>query len=383
MAPRKIYLHIGHPKTGTTSIQTWFLANRLALRAAGILYPETGLFDSAHRLLSPSFYARRFLPNRAPSVMADLLREIISASCSTILISYEGFGLDHPRCLAPLKDLGEVTVLYYVRRQDTLAESMYAQHVRSFLHMEFRPPDLWLDRVFHCEYLEVAERFSDFFGVSRFRLRPFETAALKGGDVLEDILHLMHLTPPPGLTPPTSRNETLKRPYLAFKRSLNLLPLLESEHRSLARQLTHLSQADNVPFPRRFFSPLTRRTILERHARLNATLAKEWLGRPDGRLFLDETCDPQEAWTPLAPISASEQWEIFSKLSPENQAVLSSLYRPARLASPGDPLLPPLPDDKTTRFDEMAEARLMLQLQRRVALLESRCPPPIPSVEPS
>ena len=367
---RRLFLHIGHPKTGTTSIQTWFLANREALRSAGILYPTTGLNDSAHRLLSPAFYAQRHLPNEAPAVMHRLIREIESSSCSVVFISFEGFGLDHPRSLALLRELGEVTVIYYVRRQDHLAESMYAQHVRSFLRMEIRPPDLWLEQVFHCDYLAVAERFATFFGADRFRLRPFEPTALAGGDVVKDILNVMGVTPPSNLPPPTSRNETLRRSYLSFKRALNLLPLLEEEHRLLARQLTMLSQHDTSPSPRHLFSPDTRLALLERHASLNATLAREFLERPDGRLFQDTSLDPNAPWAPLTPLAPSDQWDIFERLSPEGQAILTTLYRPARLANRGEPLLPHLPDGNESALERLSNMRLRTQLQRRLARLE-------------
>ena len=39
---RQIYLHIGFPKTGTTSIQTWLTEHAAALAAHGVLYPAIG-----------------------------------------------------------------------------------------------------------------------------------------------------------------------------------------------------------------------------------------------------------------------------------------------------------------------------------------------------
>ncbi len=41
MAPERVYLHIGAPKTGTTYLQTLMAANRSALKDAGILYPQS------------------------------------------------------------------------------------------------------------------------------------------------------------------------------------------------------------------------------------------------------------------------------------------------------------------------------------------------------
>jgi hypothetical protein len=46
VAPDRVYLHIGAPKTGTTYLQALLSANRPALRADGILYPK--VFGTAH-----------------------------------------------------------------------------------------------------------------------------------------------------------------------------------------------------------------------------------------------------------------------------------------------------------------------------------------------
>jgi hypothetical protein len=46
VAPDRVYLHIGAPKTGTTYLQELLTANRPALRADGILYPK--VFGQAH-----------------------------------------------------------------------------------------------------------------------------------------------------------------------------------------------------------------------------------------------------------------------------------------------------------------------------------------------
>ena len=37
---RKMFLHIGLPKTGSTSLQFWAFAHRKALAQQGIFYPE-------------------------------------------------------------------------------------------------------------------------------------------------------------------------------------------------------------------------------------------------------------------------------------------------------------------------------------------------------
>ncbi|WP_322892191.1 MULTISPECIES: hypothetical protein [unclassified Yoonia] len=55
MKPQLI-LHIGHPKTGTTSIQNTLSAARPWLLERGVLYPQTKLTKLNHRVLGPAIY---------------------------------------------------------------------------------------------------------------------------------------------------------------------------------------------------------------------------------------------------------------------------------------------------------------------------------------
>ena len=85
---KKLYLHIGMGKTGTTALQHFFWENRKALAAHDICYPELGVQSSAHHLLSPHVpdYMRQrwdFLP---PAQWAPLLAE---RAQSTVLLSSE------------------------------------------------------------------------------------------------------------------------------------------------------------------------------------------------------------------------------------------------------------------------------------------------------
>ena len=59
---RQIYLHIGFPKTGTTSIQTWLTEHAPALAAHGVLYPAHGRdgqeYQYGHHRLARSLVER-------------------------------------------------------------------------------------------------------------------------------------------------------------------------------------------------------------------------------------------------------------------------------------------------------------------------------------
>lgn len=371
MSKPRLFLHIGHPKTGTTSIQTFLLANRQTLRGLGILYPETGIHDSAHRLLSPAYYAAAGLENEAPLQMTRLLAEIEAAACPVIVLSFEGFCGDNPACFTALRDRFDTTVIYYVRRQDHIAQSRYAQHVRSFLMQEIRPPALAIrQKGFLPDYLRVLRLYEAVFGRERLAVRVFERDALVGRDLIADFLHVTGIAPSPAFVPPTSSNASLKRDYLAFKRHCNLLPFLDDEQRRLNKNLNDLSNADPAPSLGHILSPADRRALYESQQDANAEVARIYLGRPDGVLFHEPPPAPDAPWEPLSPLQPAAQWALYEKLAPENRATLEFLHRSARLALPGDPLLPELPDADPALGDILLEKRMTRQFQRRLAVLE-------------
>ncbi|MFO7534657.1 MAG: hypothetical protein R6X19_03070 [Kiritimatiellia bacterium] len=367
----RLFLHIGHPKTGTTSIQTFLLANRQTLRAQGVLYPETGLHDSAHRLISPAFYSAAALEDQAPLHMTRLLKEIAESGCRTVILSFEGFCGDNPACFTALRDRIDTTVIYYVRRQDHIAESRYAQHVRSFLMQEIRPAALAIrQKGFLPDYLRVLRLYEAVFGRDRLAVRVFEREALVGRDLITDFLHATGIAPSPAFVPSTSTNASLKRPYLAFKRHCNLLPFLNDEQKRLNKNLNDLSNADPAPSLGHILSPADRRALFESQENENAEVARVYLGRPDGILFHEPPPPPENPWEPLLPLTPGAQWGVFEKLSPENRSCIEFLHRAARLALPGDPLLPELPDANPALGDILLEKRTTRQFQRRLALLE-------------
>lgn len=55
MKAKRLILHLGHGKTGSTSIQRALRASRTPLRAAGVLFPDPGRHDN-HQLLFPHLH---------------------------------------------------------------------------------------------------------------------------------------------------------------------------------------------------------------------------------------------------------------------------------------------------------------------------------------
>ena len=125
-------LHIGLHKTGTSTLQSFFVTNEAALRKHSIVYPRTVRKDNSHcailRMLDTD--------DSLKSIMANLHAEC--AQFQHALVSAEGLSnafLDKDR-LARFCDAAaryfHTRIIIYLRRQDELKTSIYGQVAREW-----------------------------------------------------------------------------------------------------------------------------------------------------------------------------------------------------------------------------------------------------------
>ena len=131
--------HVDYPrspyrtgKTGTTSLQSFFAANDAILKQSSIVYPRTGRKKDKHNWLARSL--------RSVDDLSRLLAEL-HEECSGFehaLVSCEEFShafldaavLEQFCRLA--RERFHIRIIIYLRRQDQLKESVYAQVVREW-----------------------------------------------------------------------------------------------------------------------------------------------------------------------------------------------------------------------------------------------------------
>lgn len=138
---RRIYLHAGLHKTGTSSIQVELTRARHLLARQGFLYPQTGLPDSApygqHLLpwslvsddsLIPPVHGQRSVTLDRDALWSALRKEIEDADLPNIVISSEEFDiLDKPAIgeLATQLQSYDVVPVIFLRNLSDLVESGY------------------------------------------------------------------------------------------------------------------------------------------------------------------------------------------------------------------------------------------------------------------
>ena len=135
--PLKLILHVGTPKTGTTSLQVYLDKKQRKLRKLGILYPH-----QSHNLDAPKHqWFEKNLVRTHPENLLDNFKQILSQvedHTHTILLSSEGiynhwwdFPEESKALLHEISALFEVNIWVWFREPISFAESFYKQCLRN------------------------------------------------------------------------------------------------------------------------------------------------------------------------------------------------------------------------------------------------------------
>lgn len=130
---KKLIVHIGSWKTGTTTIQSFLSANFQNLKAAGILYPRSsrmhadGRLDTAHHALRDAFDVADGAVTQSLAVLLDRIeRERRQGQCDTVMLSSETFmNFRRPETLLRYVAADEVQIIATFRNQAELISAMY------------------------------------------------------------------------------------------------------------------------------------------------------------------------------------------------------------------------------------------------------------------
>lgn len=142
---KRIVIHIGTHKTGTTTIQNALFAARAALLAQGVIYPRTDRDRKTRLSLTKHGEMSRIARTGSPQDMATerqaLIDEFEASGAHTMVLSEEGLSGPSRNVLnffAPLAAHYRLEVICYLRRQDLFAESFFNQVTKRSERLEDR-----------------------------------------------------------------------------------------------------------------------------------------------------------------------------------------------------------------------------------------------------
>lgn len=184
-----LILHVGHGKTGTTSIQRFLHDNQKTLGEYGVAYPSD----------RPKFFAE--LTGRrgngqagqedsdSAGVIQHINRSIGDQPRPYLLLSSEMMWNLEPAQFREIIDaidaeFDQVHIIVYLRPQQSLYLSMMQQRLRG--HSAIIPPEKFSRR-----FLQPLQRFAEVAGEKNLHIRPFVRKALHEGDAIADFFQVL------------------------------------------------------------------------------------------------------------------------------------------------------------------------------------------------
>lgn len=210
MSHKKLILHIGAHKTGTTTLQNWLFENNDLLAKHDMTYVIAGPHRHLHAALG-FVDPDNLVPHGAQVVQSDrIVQALNTGQTDTVIACAENFSFFFERGpIAALHDLlkphvDEIQIVTYLRRQDAHAVSHYQEgakpdrraeeqlfgHALTALPPADAPFDLYLD------YERRVGLWIDVFGAQNVTVRVFDRNTLVGGDVVSDFMDVMGLPAP-------------------------------------------------------------------------------------------------------------------------------------------------------------------------------------------
>jgi len=209
---RSFWIHVGWPKTGTTSIQSFMATRQAWLNAHGAFFPETGCINGVHYRLSRDLAQLRFGPARYA------LKDELAGRIGTGIVSCEVFQPPVASTIATIARRAdfEPLLLLYVRAIAPALNATYAQNIKA-LH-PFETFEEWLPRRLgeRVNSLRHWPALSNRIDVPLL-VRPFNRDTKIFG-VVRDFLHSIGLEPP--AEEPPRHNESVGPVYIEASRLL-------------------------------------------------------------------------------------------------------------------------------------------------------------------
>jgi len=188
---QKIILHIGPPKTGTSSLQEALYQHRDQLSAHGFDYPGFGRHPDMPKLPGHHGIPGKLRENGV--VPQDVLDGLAALPESRqVVFSSENFShVDAVGVRQLLETLGpeNVEIIYYVRRWDQLLPSVWQElikHGHSQTYLEFLNAQISAPMAsLYLNYMNVLDRWAKVIGPHNIRIFSYDNIRAEGQDVVQ------------------------------------------------------------------------------------------------------------------------------------------------------------------------------------------------------
>ena len=352
-----LVLHLGTPKTGTTALQLFLVENSEELKKLGWSYPN--LAKSVAEMDNKKYVENiscetncRFLffekdkfsnSNSLRGKAWQVIRKELENY--NVILSEEAFYHSAKEMEEVLKDIkslyDNVKVVLYLRRQDRYAESLWNQEIkwRAFFSEEFNS---WSEKLESVHYLSRLDMISEIIGKENLIVRVFEKEQFEGEShsISSDFMHSLGIKPDwTKFKKIKSVNKRLSSSSLEIKRIINKVmdraehPAILEQYRWFFLDLPNQIGDTNPCQEESYFSIQDRKEFLEKFESENITIAKKYLKRDSGDLFLDKRMDYLSTYVQATPME-EEIIRIFTYMinNRDKQALLLQVKGNRKLA---------------------------------------------------
>ncbi len=187
---KRLILHVGQHKTGSTYVQKRLIDDRARLATFGILYPAEYISMFGHHLIPDG------LMWGMDQSVVDKLGETIAKSFSgsrTVILSSENFCLLKPEALTAIRNEfrgWDISVVYFVRRLSGFWPSHWQELIKHGLYLpfdEYMNKTLQADRdiLEYPDQLVQLDMMADVFGYDSLSIIAYDNAMARGQDLYD------------------------------------------------------------------------------------------------------------------------------------------------------------------------------------------------------
>ncbi len=305
---KELYIHIGTPKTGTSTIQHFLENNRKLLLRKGIYYPKGIPYKKwgGNESTAGNFaWVTRI--EKSDEELKNILVDMFMIADKVLLSTEHIWGevnnkidfFNNIKLLLADMEV-EIKVIVYLRKQVDYLESQYRECVRLVLMKEtllevfnLDNPILWLVKK-NLNYLSVIDDIAYVVGEKNVLVRPYEDCQFKNGNIIDDFMFLLNINVNEEfILPVKNYNPSINNAALEMKRCMNTSSLAtrdEMDELSYEILMVDGIEKNNKHF-RSLLSHQQRCDFMENYNLCNKEVAFKYLNKTDGILFEEEDAE--------------------------------------------------------------------------------------------
>lgn len=227
MTTRRLILHVGPHKTGSTYIQKRLLRSSGDLEKLGGIYPQVAVQIYGHHDLANHLHANPEAPEMR--AFADQIK-LASAGYDTVILSSEVFSLKQAeklKAFAEIFDGFKIEVVYYLRRLSGFLPSHWQELIKAGDVISFEEYMMMAcaDRPPFKEFSQLAqlEVLRSVFGAESISILSYDNIQEAKGDVYQEFLKLIFQTETEQPQTRETVNASLTYDLVELVRSLNTM----------------------------------------------------------------------------------------------------------------------------------------------------------------